>query len=438
MGLTLLPGIPEMFWESPDGSRILGVLFANWYSNGIEIPHRPWGGGKILGEEAGRCHEIRFHGSSSFLMNGCDHQPVQTDLTDALKTAAKLYPDIDFVHSDFTGYMECLEAGTEGRSGRHQGRAAQPGNRQVVHAGQYGIVRIYLETDERPVRGPVSGRRSPGNMAHDRGMEYPHHLFDYGWKTLMQNHPHDGICGCSVDEVHREMTARFEKAEQVALHIIEECLAYFSAHVDTGKYAAGEGAVPFLVINPTGFYKSEVTQLKLIVKKYPFRGSSVAACLEQARQEQLPEYRIMDSDGNEGHGKRRDSALCLRLWLPKDRFRNAYFGRSVKVTLETERQEPFSVKSYCLVPVTEKAAEKKTVKTESLFTSEYVMENEWLSCRINENRTVDITHKPSGRIYREAVMLEDTRDIGNEYIYFKPVGEAPILSRMPERRLPGG
>ena len=31
----------EMFWESPDGSRILGVLFANWYSNGIEIPTDP-------------------------------------------------------------------------------------------------------------------------------------------------------------------------------------------------------------------------------------------------------------------------------------------------------------------------------------------------------------------------------------------------------------
>lgn len=65
------------------------------------------------------------------------------------------------------------------------------------------------------------------------------------------------------------------------------------------------------------------------------------------------------------------------------------------------------------------------------------MENEWLSCRINENGTVDITHKPSGRIYREAVMLEDTRDIGNEYIYFKPVGEAPILSRDARAALAG-
>ena len=27
----------------------------------------------------------------------------------------------------------------------------------------------------------------------------------YAWKTLLQNAPHDSICGCSVDEVHREM-----------------------------------------------------------------------------------------------------------------------------------------------------------------------------------------------------------------------------------------
>lgn len=28
----------EMYWESPDGSTVLGLLFANWYSNGNEVP----------------------------------------------------------------------------------------------------------------------------------------------------------------------------------------------------------------------------------------------------------------------------------------------------------------------------------------------------------------------------------------------------------------
>lgn len=32
----------------------------------------------------------------------------------------------------------------------------------------------------------------------------------------MQNHPHDSICGCSVDEVNREIEARFAKSLQVA------------------------------------------------------------------------------------------------------------------------------------------------------------------------------------------------------------------------------
>src|SRR5699024_7149480 len=31
----------EMWWEGPDQSTILGLLFANWYSNGNEIPSDP-------------------------------------------------------------------------------------------------------------------------------------------------------------------------------------------------------------------------------------------------------------------------------------------------------------------------------------------------------------------------------------------------------------
>ena len=28
----------EMMWESPDGTKLPGILFANWYNNGVEIP----------------------------------------------------------------------------------------------------------------------------------------------------------------------------------------------------------------------------------------------------------------------------------------------------------------------------------------------------------------------------------------------------------------
>ena len=35
------------------------------------------------------------------------------------------------------------------------------------------------------------------------------------WRYLVQNHPHDSICGCSVDAVHKEMDVRFDWVEQI-------------------------------------------------------------------------------------------------------------------------------------------------------------------------------------------------------------------------------
>jgi mannosylglycerate hydrolase len=45
---------------------------------------------------------------------------------------------------------------------------------------------------------------------------YPTHELDLAWKLLLLNHPHDSICGCSVDAVHRENEVRFEQVEQIA------------------------------------------------------------------------------------------------------------------------------------------------------------------------------------------------------------------------------
>ena len=33
------------------------------------------------------------------MMNGCDHQPVQKNLSEAIRVANELFPDVTFVHS---------------------------------------------------------------------------------------------------------------------------------------------------------------------------------------------------------------------------------------------------------------------------------------------------------------------------------------------------
>lgn len=46
-------------------------------------------------------------------------------------------------------------------------------------------------------------------------------FLDHAWQLLLQNHPHDSICGCSVDVVHRENESRFAKVLQVAEALVD-------------------------------------------------------------------------------------------------------------------------------------------------------------------------------------------------------------------------
>lgn len=45
---------------------------------------------------------------------------------------------------------------------------------------------------------------------------------EYAYKLLLQNQAHDGICGCSTDDVHEENILRYKKVLQIANTIVEE------------------------------------------------------------------------------------------------------------------------------------------------------------------------------------------------------------------------
>lgn len=47
-------------------------------------------------------------------------------------------------------------------------------------------------------------------------------LIKYAYKLLLQNQAHDGICGCSVDDVHAENIIRYKKILQICQTIIDE------------------------------------------------------------------------------------------------------------------------------------------------------------------------------------------------------------------------
>jgi len=139
-------------------------------------------------------------------MNGCDHQPAQLDLPEAIRTASELYPDTEFIHSNFNDYLNALHRSLDCELSTVQGELRSQRTDGWGTLVNTASSRVYLKQMNQQGQTLLEKVAEPlSAYAHQLGHAYPHHLFTYAWKTLMQNHPHDSICGCSVDEVHREI-----------------------------------------------------------------------------------------------------------------------------------------------------------------------------------------------------------------------------------------
>jgi mannosylglycerate hydrolase len=57
------------------------------------------------------------------------------------------------------------------------------------------------------------------------------------WKTLLKNHPHDSICGCSIDEVHRENEVRFQKVDDYTRAMVQDAHVILRRHLQPNDAA---------------------------------------------------------------------------------------------------------------------------------------------------------------------------------------------------------
>ena len=76
----------------------------------------------------------------------------------------------------------------------------------------------------------------------------------------MENHPHDSICGCSIDQVHDEMEPRFDQADQIGEEITLQALGALSQAVHTQSDDAFSAIVLF---NPLGNTHHDLVEVEL-------------------------------------------------------------------------------------------------------------------------------------------------------------------------------
>jgi hypothetical protein len=84
-------------------------------------------------------------------------------------------------------------------------------------------------------------------LAAMRGTDQQH-LVDEAWRTLLRAHPHDTLCGCSIDEVAAAMELRVRSATNQAIGIRDDALLALLGHDPVAARSAHDRWKPIVVV----------------------------------------------------------------------------------------------------------------------------------------------------------------------------------------------
>lgn len=263
-GVPELDQGPEFFWCSPDGSEVLAIALTKGYyqtmfhdAEGLLSDERigaiaesllPWVNLK-QDKENDRVVDAQERSTVfSRYTNGClvpvggDHLKPPARLSEIVELVGKRFSDI-YKCEDKTGissvelqvvqlsdYIAMVSDAVRKPAipvRRIEGELRENSTAKLHCAGYMlpGVLstRLYLKRENRILEHRLSRISEPvySLMAALKVAQYPAVELENAWKYLLKNHPHDSMCGCSVDDVHREMMTRFGSIHQV-LDILDQ------------------------------------------------------------------------------------------------------------------------------------------------------------------------------------------------------------------------
>ncbi len=250
------------------------------------------------------------------------------------------------------------------------------------------------------------------------GMEYPQGYLNIAWRWLLQNHPHDSIDGCSIDQVHRDMQYRFDQARQIGERLALEATTQM-ALAAAGE--PGEKELRAAVFNPLPRPVEEVVELALqIPTDWP-------AFNEFFGYEPKPAFRIYGPQGAEIPYQRTGQAMGQRRWrMFASRFPEIVPYHEVKVALR------LALPALGYTTLTVRAGYPGEVtrhpQAPGLAISENAMANERLQVEVAENGSLTLTDLRSGQVYHRLLTFEDTADIGDGWYHGQAVNDQNFVS----------
>ncbi len=395
----------EFYWNGEDGSQVLAIHMPFWYNNAQRFSADPDKAIKML--QGIKSNLARTSTTNHYLlMNGVDHLEAQEDLLPILQEINRRLPKEEHILQDtMPDYVEKLKASIKGLES-YTGEMRSGGLFNIL-AGTLSS-RVYLKQWNVRCQTLIEQRLEPLYSFIDMlGIgEYPKSYFRYLWKLLIQNHPHDSICGCSVDVVHEHMVDRFKRFYETGSDLLDRGMELLSAYMDRNDLSGEQYLIQIVNTNPSS--RCSVVTVEL---EFPEADNVDSFCITDPSGYSIP-FVIL----NKVH---KAKGLTSPINLP-----GVIMVTSYKIMLWIESIPGMSYQTFVVTPGQE---------AEEVFhpaaSRHGVLENEYLKATILSNGSVDLLDKESNQKYNHLLILEDMEDPGDSYVYREDPNRVPILSK---------
>ena len=393
----------ELIWESPDGSSVNAIFFANWYCNACDIPFDSDDNIVEFFKVAISRMEKFSRIDDLLALNGCDHLPLRKDIGRIVKLLNERLPEYNFIHSNFKDYIKKVEESKDKFSDK-----IFKGEINAQYTTGYNLLintastRVDIKRMNYDTQNRLEKEAEPiATINYIFTKKYDEYELLYSWKKLLENHPHDSICSCSVDDVNSEVISRFKKAYQVATTVRDEAFCNFS----------------YLVKNDTE------NDAILFFNKFPNKLSSNAhATMAFDPKLRIKEIEIIDKFGNIVPSRYEKRPFYYTYSIPKEGFRRSQFQDLFDIEFLVNDVPPLGYMMYYVKAVKEK--KEIPFKKTSLN-----MENDYVMLTFNPDGSFNLLNKKSGNTLNDLNYFEYTCDIGEEYNYKQSLDKIKILSK---------
>ncbi|MCB9850723.1 MAG: glycoside hydrolase family 38 [Phycisphaerales bacterium] len=345
------------------------------------------------------------------LFDGGDHMPIEPQTIALLEGLKKKRPDVELHFTGLDEYAAALRERKDQITRTDQGELRAPGKK--VGEGAWvipGVLssRVQLKQANRACETLLCWWAEPFSMLATAKTGAADHdsYIRRAWRYVLENHAHDSICGCSPDQIHKDMEFRFDQAKLISGKVIDNALTAIAARIDLPELEGEQYAL--VVFNPSQQAIDGPVDLELW-----FDENTKNLFNEFFAFEPKVGFRLCDADGNEIPYDRVSYKPQRRRF--KRAPRRAPRGQECIVVQVTA---PLKVPAFGYTTLTIKPEDRPTRHPQGgIVTSHRSLENEHLRVEVNANGSVALHDKRNKQTYDNLLVFEDRADIGDGWYH---------------------